>query len=186
MTRLDCTELAIQGVMLIKPRIFHDHRGLFMETYHHEKYAEAGIAGSFVQDNRSQSVSGVIRGLHYQLAHPQAKLILAISGSIFDVAVDIRHGSPTFGKWVGEILSDENHHQLYVPTGFAHGFCVLSGKADVLYKCTDLYHPGDDHGVIWNDPDIGIKWPVVDPVLSAKDAALPGLPGIPPGSLPQF
>ena len=186
MTNLVCTELALPGVLLIEQKVFHDPRGFFMETYHCDKYREAGISGSFVQDNCSHSLHGVIRGLHYQLKHPQAKLVTVLKGQIFDVAVDIRSGSPTFGKWVSQILSEENRRQMYVPTGFAHVFCVLSEEADVLYKCTDIYFPGDDHGLIWCDPGIGIKWPIEHPALSIKDGNLRKLSAIPQDELPQF
>lgn len=186
MTSLAVSKLAISGVLLIEPKVFLDSRGRFSEIYHQQRYEKAGIPGSFIQDNHSHSLQGVLRGLHYQLKHPQAKLVTVIRGSIFDVAVDIRRNSPTFGKWVSQILSDENHLQLYIPTGFAHGFCVMSREADVLYKCTDLYYPDDDCGVLWNDAGIGIKWPIEHPVLSAKDAVLPGLSAIPPGKLPQY
>ena len=186
MANLVCKELAIPGILLIEPRVFHDPRGFFMETYHRQKYAEAGMPGPFVQDNCSRSLNGVLRGLHYQLKKPQAKLVAVLRGRIFDVAVDIRRGSPTFGKWVSQVLAGEDRRQLYVPAGFAHGFCVLSEEADVLYKCTDLYHPEDDHGVLWCDPGIGIDWPLVNPVLSAKDSRLPSLSEIPPDKLPQL
>lgn len=161
------TELA--GVVLIEPDVFNDPRGYFLETYHAGKYAGGGVAGPFVQDNFSHSVRGTLRGLHYQLKHAQGKLVMALAGRIFDVAVDIRQGSPTFGRWVGVELSGETRRQLYVPPGFAHGFCVLSETADVLYKCTDLYSPEDERGIIWNDPTLAIAWPVTDPLVSQKD-----------------
>ena len=164
-------ETALKGVMMIEPDVFEDDRGYFLETYHAKKYAAHGIAGPFVQDNRSHSVRGILRGLHFQLQRPQGKLVMAIQGRIFDVAVDIRQGSPTFGKWVGMELSAENKRQLYVPAGFAHGFCVLSDTADVLYKCTDFYDPQDERGIIWNDPAIAIAWPIAELVLSQKDRA---------------
>jgi dTDP-4-dehydrorhamnose 3,5-epimerase len=161
------TELA--GVVLIEPDVFNDPRGYFLETYHAGKYADGGISGPFVQDNFSHSVRGTLRGLHYQLKHAQGKLVMALEGRIFDVAVDIRKGSPTFKRWVGVELSGENKRQLYIPPGFAHGFCVLSETADVLYKCTDLYSPQDERGVIWNDPALAIAWPIADPLVSQKD-----------------
>jgi len=152
-----------------------------------KKYATVGVPDTFVQDNHSFSRRGVVRGLHYQLHHPQGKLIYVPRGKIFDVAVDIRRGSPTFGQWVGIYLSDENHQQLYIPPGFAHGFCILSDTADVIYKCTDFYHPDDDYGILWNDPAIGIQWPLEGaPVLSEKDAHLPLLSDVPPEKLPKF
>jgi len=186
MTHFVCRELAIPGVLLLEPKVFGDQRGFFTETYHRDRYREAGISDTFVQDNCSLSLGGVLRGLHYQLRHAQAKLVWAVQGTIFDVVVDIRMGSPTFGKWVSCTLSEENHCQLYVPTGFAHGFCVLSEKAEVLYKCSDFYDPADDRGVSWCDPDIGINWPVSQPILSAKDSALRPLSGIPQAELPVY
>jgi len=186
MTQLVCRELAIPGVLLIEPKLFRDPRGFFLETYHRQKYLEAGIDGAFVQDNCSHSVRGVLRGLHYQLRHAQAKLVHVVLGTIFDVVVDIRKGSPTFGKWVSCTLSDQNRHQLYVPKGFAHGFCVMSDEADVVYKCSDNYDPSDERGVLWCDPGIGIKWPVPHPVLSPKDAVLRSLSDILPDELPSL
>jgi dTDP-4-dehydrorhamnose 3,5-epimerase len=159
----------LPGVILVEPKVFADERGFFMETYHQPRFVAAGIALPFVQDNHSKSRRGVLRGLHYQLGHPQGKLVRAVQGEIFDVAVDVRRSSPTFGKWVGVLLSDANRRQLYLPPGFAHGFCVVSETAEVLYKTTDVYHPEDERTVIWNDPDIGVIWPVSDPVVSAKD-----------------
>jgi dTDP-4-dehydrorhamnose 3,5-epimerase len=157
------------GVLVIEPDVFRDPRGFFMETFHAEKFRSQGLPESFVQDNHSRSTRGVLRGLHYQLQHPQGKLVRVIYGEIFDVAVDIRTGSPYFGRWVGVVLSEENLKQMYIPPGFAHGFCVLSERADVLYKCTDFYAPGDEYGIAWNDPDIGIEWPQLDYLLSDKD-----------------
>jgi len=156
-------------VKLIKPRAFPDDRGFFMQTYHKKMYREAGIDVTFVQDNWSHSTKGVLRGLHYQLEHAQDKLVSVIRGEVFDVAVDIRQGSPTFGKWVGAILSEENKHQLFVPKGFAHGFCVLSDEVDFVYKCSDFYTPGDEYGICWNDPDIGIDWLDMEFLVSEKD-----------------
>jgi dTDP-4-dehydrorhamnose 3,5-epimerase len=168
--------LSIPDVKLIKPRRFNDDRGFFAQTYHFDQYAEAGITTRFVQDNWSRSTKGVLRGLHYQLEHPQAKLVGVIRGEVFDVAVDIRRSSPTFGQWVGEILSADNGHQMYVPEGFAHGFYVLSDTVDFMYKCSDFYTPGDEYGIIWNDADIGMVWPEIgEPLVSAKDVVLPGL-----------
>ena len=166
----------IPDVMIVEPDIFRDDRGHFFEAYHAEKYAEGGIDQPFVQDNQSHSIRGTLRGLHAQRLQPQGKLVRALSGEIFDVAVDIRPSSPTFGRWVGAILSGENRHQLWVPTGFAHGFVVLSDTADVLYKCTTLYRRDDEIGILWNDPEIGIDWPLLSPpLLSPKDAAAPRL-----------
>ncbi len=175
----------LPGVRLFKPPVFEDARGFFTEFYHQGKYAEAGLDMRFVQDNLSRSTHGVLRGLHYQLRHPQGKLVAVLVGEVFDVAVDIRRGSPTFGQWEGYRLSATNRHQLYVPPGFAHGFVVLSDYALFFYKCTDIYRQGDDHGLAWNDPDIGIDWPLADPVLSAKDAALPRLRDVPAAQLPS-
>jgi dTDP-4-dehydrorhamnose 3,5-epimerase len=163
------TETELAGVILVQPDVFEDARGLFLETYHERKYKEAGIPGPFVQDNFSYSVKGTLRGLHYQLSHAQGKLVAVTEGAIFDVAVDIRRGSPTFGQWVGVELSAKSRHQLYVPPGFAHGFCVTSERAGVMYKVTDFYSPKDERGVIWNDPTIGVQWPTREPLLSPKD-----------------
>jgi dTDP-4-dehydrorhamnose 3,5-epimerase len=177
-------EKTIKEVLLLEPDIYEDDRGFFMETYHHTKYSNIGIDSAFVQDNRSRSKKGVLRGLHYQLKNPQAKLVYVITGKILDVAVDIRQGSPTFGKWSGDILSYENRHQLYIPEGFAHGFCVLSDIADVMYKCTDFYDPDDEYGIFWSDPDINIDWPLENSFLSPKDAGNPKLADIPESNLP--
>jgi len=162
----------LPGVVIIEPRVFSDARGFFFESYHAERYGQAGIPPVFVQDNHSSSIKGTIRGLHYQLRHPQGKLFRVIRGSVFDVAVDIRRGSPTFGRWTGVELSADNKRQLFIPAGFAHGFCVTSEGAEVEYKCTDLYVSDDQHGVLWSDPTIGIQWPVREPVLSDQDKAL--------------
>ena len=162
-------------VLLVEPDIFQDDRGFFIETYHTEKYRAQGLPGVFVQDNHSRSTKGVLRGLHYQLEHPQGKLVRVVSGEVFDVSVDIRTGSPYFGKWVGVFLSGENHRQVYIPPGFAHGFCTLSEQADFLYKCTDHYVPGDEYGIIWNDPDIAIEWPQLELIFSEKDIRFPQL-----------
>ncbi len=178
--------LTIPGIYLIEPACFEDNRGYFMETYHLQKYQKAGLNKAFVQDNRSHSSQGVLRGLHYQLNHPQGKLIYAVTGTIFDVAVDIRKGSPTFGQWTGAELSAENKRQIYVPEGFAHGFVVLSQSADVIYKCTDLYAPGDEYGILWSDPEIAINWPVENPILSQKDLENPELNQAPENHLPVY
>lgn len=162
---------ALPEVLLVEPRLFRDDRGFFLETYHEQRYRDAGIPERFVQDNQSGSIGRVLRGLHAQSRRPQGKLVRAVAGAIFDVAVDIRRGSPTFGRWVGAELSAENHRQLWIPAGFAHGFCVLGDGAQVAYKCTDFYDAGDEIGVLWNDPEIAIEWPIADPLLSPKDAA---------------
>jgi len=168
--------LKIPEVLLIEAQTFEDQRGFFLETYKRSVFTAHGISNPFVQDNYSYSVKGVLRGLHYQ-KHPKAqgKLVEVIQGEIFDVAVDLRRGSPTYGRWIGVMLSDKNHQMLYVPVGFAHGFCVLSDEADVVYKVTAEYAPEFERGIIWNDPEIGIQWPIENPLLSAKDARLPFL-----------
>ncbi|MBO4748677.1 MAG: dTDP-4-dehydrorhamnose 3,5-epimerase, partial [Lachnospiraceae bacterium] len=152
----------IEGLKVITPAIHGDSRGYFMETYQYNDYKAAGIPQIFVQDNQSASRRGVIRGLHFQIEHPQDKLVRVIKGEVFDVAVDLREGSKTFGKWFGVVLSEENKKQLFVPKGFAHGFLVLSDYAEFCYKCTDFYHPGDEGGLAYNDPDIGVEWPIAD------------------------
>lgn len=165
-------ETAIPAVKIIEPQIFGDTRGFFMESWNAEKFADAGLDINFVQDNHSRSTQGILRGLHYQTEHTQGKLVRVTSGKVFDVAVDIREGSETFGQWVGVELSDKNHRMLWVPPGFAHGFYVMSEIADFLYKCTDKYHPESEQSILWNDPAIGIPWPLVDntpPRLSQKD-----------------
>jgi len=167
---------ALPGVLLIEPVVHRDARGFFLETYHADKYREAGIALPFVQDNHSRSGAATLRGLHAQLGrHPQGKLVRTLSGTIFDVAVDIRRGSPTFRRWVGVELSADDFRQLYVPPGFLHGFCVLSESADVTYKCTGPWNPAEEISVRWDDPDLAIVWPIAAPVLSDKDAAAPRL-----------
>jgi dTDP-4-dehydrorhamnose 3,5-epimerase len=166
----------IPGVVLIEPDVHKDARGYFLETYHAEKYRAAGIPDTFVQDNVSKSAGGTVRGLHLQIDHPQGKLIRVVEGEIFDVAVDVRRGSPTFGKWVGLTLSGDNFAQCYVPPGFAHGFAVVSSSAIVEYKCTDKYDPASEIGILWNDPAIGIKWPLkIAPTLSDRDRKNPTL-----------
>ncbi len=178
------TQTALPGVLLIEPKVFGDGRGFFLETFQAKRYAEAGIAGPFVQDNLSFSVKGTLRGLHFQEPNAQGKLVHVLSGSVFDVAVDVRKGSPHFGKWVGYELSAENKRQLWVPPGFAHGFCVMSETAHFLYKCTTYYAPEAEGAVLWSDPDIGIDWPVKAPLLSKKDGAAPRLKDAP--KLPVF
>jgi dTDP-4-dehydrorhamnose 3,5-epimerase len=176
---------ALPEVVVITPDVFRDPRGYFLETYHQGKYRAGGIAVTFVQDNLSRSVRGALRGLHAQRRRPQGKLIRVAEGEVFDVAVDIRRGSPTFARWVGVALSADTLRQVYVPPGFAHGFCVLSETAVVEYKCTELYDPDDEIGLIWNDPEVGISWPIADPTLSAKDAAAPRLREV-LAALPDF
>jgi dTDP-4-dehydrorhamnose 3,5-epimerase len=180
------TPLALPEILLIEPRLFADHRGFFLETHHQIKYKEAGLDRTFVQDNHSRSRQSVLRGLHYQLRKPQGKLVYAVSGDIFDVAVDIRRRSPTFGQWTGTHLSDTNHRQLFIPEGFAHGFAVLSESADVVYKCTQFYEPGDEYGIYWQDPEIAINWPVDEPILSEKDQLFPHLNSAPAAHLPVY
>jgi dTDP-4-dehydrorhamnose 3,5-epimerase len=159
----------LEGVLLVTPKVFGDDRGFFMETYNREKAMELGLPGDFVQDNHSKSSYGVLRGLHFQTPLWQGKLVRTVQGEIFDVAVDIRAGSATFGEWVGFYLNDQNKQQLYVPEGFAHGFCVTSETAEVVYKCTSLYAPEQEGSLLWNDPAIGIEWPIESPNLSDKD-----------------
>ena len=168
---IDVIETPLSGVLLIEPRVFEDERGFFMETFNADDFANAGLPVTFVQDNHSRSSQNVLRGLHYQYPQWQGKLVRTILGEIFDVAVDIRRDSPTFGEWYGATLTDTNKQQLYIPPGFAHGFCVMSEFADVVYKCTTLYKPSDDAAVRWNDPEVGIDWPIENPLVSPKDAA---------------
>jgi dTDP-4-dehydrorhamnose 3,5-epimerase len=165
------TSLEIPGALLIEPSLYRDQRGLFCEIFHEQRYADVGLTDRFVQDNVSRSVRGTLRGLHYQEPHAQGKLVVVMEGAVYDVVVDIRKGSPTFGTWRGFDLSSDNYRQLYVPPGCAHGFCVTTEQAVVLYKCTDFYSPKDERGVLWNDPALGIPWPVSSPLLSAKDQA---------------
>jgi len=165
----------IPDVLIIEPDVYRDARGFFLETYHEEKYREGGVAGPFVQDNHSRSVGGTLRGLHLQARRPQGKLIRVVEGEIFDVAVDVRRGSPSFGRWVGHSLSAENFRQCWVPPGFAHGFCVLSEFARVEYKCTELYDPAGELGIVWNDPALGIVWPIQNPIVSDRDRRHPKL-----------
>jgi dTDP-4-dehydrorhamnose 3,5-epimerase len=165
----------LPGVVVVQPDVFRDARGFFLETYHADRYRAAGIAEAFVQDNHSRSVRGTLRGLHLQLGRMQSKLVRAIEGEIYDVAVDVRVGSPTFGKWVGVTLSAENFKQCFIPAGFAHGFVVISETAQVEYKCSNAYDPKAEIGIAWDDPDIGIRWPVSEPLLSARDRSQPRL-----------
>lgn len=179
-------ETKIPSVYLIQPEVHQDPRGFFYESYHQGKLAERGIRETFVQDNHSRSCKDTLRGLHYQLKHPQAKLCRVVQGEVLDVAVDIRVGSPHFGQWVSAILSAGNKQQILVPRGFAHGFLVLSETAEFLYKCSDFYFPEDEHGVLWNDPDLAIPWNVMNPLLSAKDRGYSPLPAIPRELLPRY
>ena len=165
----------IPDVILVKPDIIEDHRGFFMESYHIEKFKFAGIDTNFVQDNYAKSVNNTLRGLHFQVKYPQAKLLRCLKGKVFDVAVDLRKDSPYFGKWVGEELSEDNKFQLYIPEGFAHGYYVITKTAEIAYKCSEIYHPEDEKGVQWNDPEIGIHWPSNKPLLSNRDAKWPFL-----------
>jgi dTDP-4-dehydrorhamnose 3,5-epimerase len=172
--------------MIVEPQCFGDRRGFFMETYQRRRYRDGGITTDFVQDNQSLSVRGTLRGLHFQHPHAQAKLVQVVQGEIFDVAVDVRRGSPTFGRWFGTSLSETNHRQLYIPPGFAHGFYVLSEHALFQYKCSDYYYPQFEHGIIWNDEEIAIQWPNGTPLLSSRDASLPDLRRLPPDALPIY
>lgn len=165
----------LEGVLVIEPRVFGDERGFFYETFHAKRYKDAGIKEEFVQDNRSRSAGGVLRGLHFQKTKPQGKLVTVTQGEVFDVAVDLRFGSATFGQYESIVLTGENKIQFYIPPGFAHGFCVLSDSADFQYKCTDFYDPSDEGGLIWSDSIVNIDWPIKDPILSEKDKILPSL-----------
>ena len=166
---MQITKTPLDGVLLIEPKVFKDPRGFFLESYQEQRYRDAGIDVSFVQDNHSCSSKDILRGLHVQLSNPQAKLVRVVEGSVFDVAVDLRKDSPTFGKWYGVELSAENFRQLFVPVGFAHGFCVTSERAQFEYKCSNYYNPKHELSILWNDPAIGIRWPVSAPILSPKD-----------------
>lgn len=177
----------LPGVVIIEPRVFRDARGFFMETYHEKKYTEAGIRARFVQDNHSFSTKGILRGLHYQLRQAQGKLIQVVTGEIYDVAVDIRRGSPTFGKWLGVTLSERNKRQIYIPPGLAHGFYVLSETTNVMYKCTDFYNAQDEYGILWSDPALKIDWPLEGaPIISPKDEKHPRLADVLPHHLPEY
>lgn len=179
-------ETALPDVFLIEPKVINDQRGFFLESYHRERYAALGIHDEFVQDNHSQSVRGTLRGLHYQLQHAQAKLCRVVRGEVLDVAVDIREGSPYFGRSVSVVLSAENKRQIYVPKGFAHGFLVLSETAEFLYKCSDFYFAEHEYGVLWSDPQLKINWDVANPILSAKDQKFVPLAQVPKELLPKY
>ena len=178
MSNFKFTKTKIDGVIIVEQKVFGDSRGYFMETYEKRKFAEGGITAEFVQDNQSLSTKGVLRGLHFQKTHPQAKLVRVIKGAVYDVAVDLRKDSPTYGEYVGAVLSDENKKQFYIPKCLAHGFLVLSDVAEFVYKCDDFYYPSDEGGIMWNDPEIGIEWPldgIEEIKLSEKDKKNPGL-----------
>jgi dTDP-4-dehydrorhamnose 3,5-epimerase len=177
---------ALSGVLRIEPQVFGDSRGVFFETWQANRYQKADIPGLFVQSNFAKSQREVIRGLHYQLKHPQGKLVWVTRGEIFDVVVDIRVGSPTFGQWISEVLSEDNHVQLYIPPGFAHGYGVISEMADVQYLCTDFYEPNDEFGIRWDDETLKISWPISAPTVSKKDRALPSFKDVPKTTLPLF
>jgi len=179
-------DTSLPEVCVIEPRVLMDSRGFFLETYHRGKYVALGITDDFVQDNHSRSSRGVLRGLHYQLRHPQAKLCRVIEGEVLDVAVDIRTGSPTFGKWASVVLSAAKHNQIYVPKGFAHGFLVLSESAQFLYKCSDFYESADERGIAWNDPGLNIDWGISSPLLSDKDLRNSRLSEVPKEFLPEY
>jgi len=181
-------ETALPGVCILEPVVHGDHRGFFLEMYHERAFAAVGIHHRFVQDNYSRSTRHVLRGLHYQLGRPQAKLVRVVRGEVYDVAVDVRRGSPTFGKWVGETLSEDNRKAMFIPEGFAHGFLVLSEVAEFIYKCSDFYEPREERGVIWDDPGIGIRWPLSEsrPLLSTKDASYGQLVSQPVQDLPAL
>lgn len=179
-------ETPLPGCVVIEPQVFGDSRGFFYESYNEAKYREVGIDRKFVQSNVSRSARGVLRGLHYQWPYPQGKLVSVLEGEVYDVAVDIRRGSPTFGQWAGVVLTAENHRHFWIPEGFAHGFCVLSEFATFAYQCSNLYDAKADGGVRWNDPAIGIDWPVSEPLLSEKDSKTPLLADVPPDHLPEY
>lgn len=177
---------ALPGVVVVEPLVHQDSRGLFFESFHQVKFSEAGIRAQFVQTNVSRSAKGVLRGLHYQWPHPQGKLVNVLEGEVYDVAVDIRRGSPTFGQWVGVVLTSDNHRHLWIPEGFAHGFCVLSEYATFTYQCTTFYDPTADASIRWNDGQISVDWPVSNPLISDKDAKAPYLADVTANRLPTF
>lgn len=177
---------SLPEVWELQPKVFRDARGFFLETYNWNRFAELGIHETFVQDNHSRSTRGTLRGLHYQLRHSQAKLCRVIEGEVLDVAVDIRLGSPTFGKWTSVLLSAEKQNQIFIPAGFAHGFAALTDSVQFLYKCSDFYSPGDERGIIWSDPALAIPWPISDPLISEKDAKYRSLAEMPQEFLPHY
>jgi dTDP-4-dehydrorhamnose 3,5-epimerase len=179
-------ETSLPGVLELRPEVFHDTRGIFFETYNFARFCELGINDTFVQDNQSSSKKGTLRGLHYQLLHPQAKLCRVVEGQALDVILDVREGSPHFGKWTSVVLRAEDHNQIYVPTGFAHGFLALSDTVQFLYKCSDFYDPQDEYGVLWSDPEIKIQWGIESPVVSEKDSKLRTLAAMPKECLPRY
>jgi dTDP-4-dehydrorhamnose 3,5-epimerase len=180
------SQISLEGVFIIEPDVFSDERGFFLETYNQKRYQEFDIPSTFVQDNLSFSVKNTLRGLHYQIKKPQAKLVQVVAGEVFDVAVDLRPDSATFGKWAGIHLSAKYRQQVFIPKGFAHGFCVLSDSAVFTYKCSNFYDPDSEKGILWSDPDLNIDWPVKDPIISQKDQNLPRLSEIQPQSLPHL
>ena len=177
------TEFELKGLLLLQPEVFRDERGFFMETWNARKYGQLGLPATFVQDNLSRSSRGTLRGLHYQKPHSQGKLVSLLKGKVWDVSVDLRLDSPTFGKWAGITLDSDSGSQLYIPPGFAHGFCTLSEEALFFYKCTDFYSPDEERGIAWNDPQLNINWPVSDPLLSSKDRGYPNLGEVLPEDL---
>lgn len=179
-------ETSLPGVLIVEPQVFKDPRGYFYESYNEAKYIKAGIRANFVQTNVSQSAKGVLRGLHYQWPNPQGKLVSVLEGEVYDVAVDIRRGSPTFGQWMSAMLTADNHRHLWIPEGFAHGFCVLSERATFTYQCTTLYDGATDAAICWNDAQIGVDWPISQPLISDKDAKAPLLANVPVDRLPTF
>jgi dTDP-4-dehydrorhamnose 3,5-epimerase len=185
-TFLQRIETSLAGVLELRPKVFHDARGIFFETYNFARFCELGITDTFVQDNQSSSKKGTLRGLHYQLHRPQAKLCRIVEGQALDVVLDVREGSPYFGKWTSVVLSAEDHNQIYVPTGFAHGFLALSDTVQFLYKCSDFYDPQDEYGVLWSDPELKIQWGIESPVVSEKDSKLRTLATMPKECLPRY
>ena len=183
---MDRVATSLPGVWELRPKLFHDSRGTFVETYHYARFAELGILDTFVQDNQSSSVKGTLRGFHFQLNRPQAKLCRVVEGEALDVAVDIRIGSPYFGKWTSVLLSAKSQNQIYIPIGFAHGFLALSKMVQFLYKCSDYYDPTDEYGILWNDADLNITWGIGQPIVSEKDANNLKLADLPRNSLPRY
>jgi dTDP-4-dehydrorhamnose 3,5-epimerase len=183
---VDFSKLGIEGAVLIELDCHHDGRGFFLETYQRKRYEKFGLGIEFVQDNRSRSAKNVLRGMHYQIIHPQGHLVYVTSGTVFDVGLDLRKDSSTFKNWIGVTLSAESQQQLYLPPGVAHGFCALSENVEIYYKCTDYYYPEEEGGVLWSDPDIGIKWPIEDPIINDNDARFLPLKDIAEGELPQI